>query len=165
VDTDATDDAAPESGWSTSAAEVQSPRPAEGSSPRSQALARRFAEQLVAEAAASAHHDASAPGAPPVDWHAIWASAGGVSSPERAAGRIVLAASHVARTISGIPAVIEGDATPRVGSGTGHPSTGPRSAPLQVADTSAGAAAAATAGAAAGAGAAEVSPGWACLSG
>jgi hypothetical protein len=154
VDTEATDDVVPPpgSGRSTSAMDVPSPPPADGITDRSLALARRFAEQLVAEAVESAH-DASSPSGPPVDWQAIWAAGGGVSSPERVVGRIVLAASHTARTISGIPALVESDAMPRVGPGTEGHATGPGPAPPPVADAGnkAGAGTAVLAGAAAGA--------------
>jgi sortase A len=109
VDTDATVDGVPIEDPAASAATpaVTSPRPPDISAPRGVALARRFAEQLVAEAIESRHHPGAPAADPVVDWNAIWASADGTASPERAAGRIALAAGRVARTISGPAEVLE----------------------------------------------------------
>jgi hypothetical protein len=77
-------------------------------SPPALTLARRFAEQLVAEAVESGPHVGTSGIDPAVDWPAIWASADGTTSPERAAGRLVLAANRVAHTVSGTPPMAEG---------------------------------------------------------
>jgi len=97
--------------------------PSTAVSDRATKLARRFAEQLVAEAVEAGRESGPAAVEPVVDWRAIWASAQGVSSPDRAAGRIVLAAGRVARTISGTAVLVEG--APRSGLGSAPVGTEP----------------------------------------
>lgn len=53
---------------------------------------------------------------PDIDWQAIWSAAEGVASPERAVGRIVLAANRTAQMIAGTPDLVErGPAVASVG--------------------------------------------------
>jgi sortase A len=71
-------------------------------------LARRFVEQMVSEAVVAGREREPAAAAPAVDWQSLWATADGMASPERAAGRVVLAAGRLAQTLTGAPELVEG---------------------------------------------------------
>lgn len=87
---------------------VTSPRSPDAPAERALALARRFAEQLVAEASQGLPRSGGSAADSAIDWRAIWAAAEGTPSSERAIGRIVLAADRVARTMTGSADVIAG---------------------------------------------------------
>ena len=75
-------------------------------------LARRFAEQLVGDALVAGRVRQPSVADPAVDWPAIWAAGEGVDSPERAAGRIVLAAGRMAQILAGESELLDRDAAP-----------------------------------------------------
>ncbi len=102
-------------------------------------LARRFSESLVADAVVTGRVREPTAADPAVDWQAIWASADGTASPERAAGRIVLAANRVAQTIAGTPEIVERSTTLHSGAQGAAPApTAPASPPLPPAPSSSG---------------------------
>ncbi len=101
------DPADPGSDGAGSHGQLTASGPASPSAVRSADLARRFVEQLVAEAVVAGRVRDPGFADPPIDWQAIWSSADGVDSPERAAGRMVLAANRVAQTISGTPELVD----------------------------------------------------------